>query len=136
MYFFPGECNLGIFQIRRFYFSLEDATFHVCTEFNRNRGIILPGDHQSVCIIIVLLVIAHWLMRNTMVLKVAAKMPWWLLGIVWSVMIIINHAEPECQQFIYLLPVLDGNVYLSVTGCNERISRAYLFCPIPKHISQ
>jgi alginate O-acetyltransferase complex protein AlgI len=46
-------------------------------------------DIAKVAIIIVGLVIAHWLMRNTMVLTVANKMSWWMLGIVWSVMLLL-----------------------------------------------
>ncbi len=49
-------------------------------------------DIYKVAIITVALVISHWLMRNTMVLKVAGKMPWWLLGITWSIMILFDHA--------------------------------------------
>ncbi len=56
----------------------------------------------KVAIIITLLVIAHWLMRNTMVLKVAGKMPWWLLGIVWSVMLLlIALSQNASSSFIY-----------------------------------
>jgi uncharacterized protein (DUF983 family) len=59
-------------------------------------------DIYKVAIITVLLVIAHWLMRNTMVLKVAAKMPWWLLGIVWSAMLIlIALSQNASSSFIY-----------------------------------
>jgi alginate O-acetyltransferase complex protein AlgI len=55
-----------------------------------------------VSVIIVLLVIAHWLMRNTMVLKVAGKMPWWLLGIVWCAMILlIMLSQNASSSFIY-----------------------------------
>jgi len=59
-------------------------------------------DIIKVSVIIVLLVIAHWLMRNTMVLKVAGKMPWWLLGIVWSAMILlIMLSQNASSSFIY-----------------------------------
>lgn len=59
-------------------------------------------DIIRVSVITVILVIAHWLMRNTMVLKVANKMPWWLLGIVWSLMIIlIMLSQNASSSFIY-----------------------------------
>jgi alginate O-acetyltransferase complex protein AlgI len=59
-------------------------------------------DIYKVSFIIVVLVIAHWLMRNTMVLKVANKMPWWLLGITWSAMIIlILLSQNASSSFIY-----------------------------------
>jgi alginate O-acetyltransferase complex protein AlgI len=56
----------------------------------------------EVGIVIVALVIAHWLMRNTMVLRVADKMPWWLLGLVWSAMLIlIVLSQDATSSFIY-----------------------------------
>jgi alginate O-acetyltransferase complex protein AlgI len=59
-------------------------------------------DIIKVTIIIVALVIAHWLMRNTMVLNVAKKMPWWLLGIVWAVMLLlITLSQNASSSFIY-----------------------------------
>ncbi len=59
-------------------------------------------DITKVGVIMVLLVIAHWLMRNTMVLTVASKMPWWLLGIVWSAMLLlIMLSQNASSSFIY-----------------------------------
>ena len=59
-------------------------------------------DIYKVSIIIVLLVIAHWLMRNTMVLKVADKMSWWLLGSVWAAMLLlIMLSQNASSSFIY-----------------------------------
>jgi len=59
-------------------------------------------DIYRVAIITVILVIAHWLMRNTMVLKVVGKMPWWLLGITWSIMILlIMLSQNATSSFIY-----------------------------------
>ena len=56
----------------------------------------------KVSIILVLLVIAHWLMRNTMVLTVAGKMPWWLLGTVWAAMLLlISLSQNASSSFIY-----------------------------------
>lgn len=56
----------------------------------------------KITLIISLMVMAHWLMRNTRVLKVADKMPWWLLGIVWGSMLIILIASQESSSsFIY-----------------------------------
>jgi alginate O-acetyltransferase complex protein AlgI len=57
---------------------------------------------SKVTIIIVALVIAHWLMRNTKVLTVANKMPWWLLGIIWAVMLLlITLSQNASSSFIY-----------------------------------
>lgn len=59
-------------------------------------------DIGKVMIITVALIISHWLMRNTLVLTVANKMPWWLLGIVWSAMIIlILLSQNASSSFIY-----------------------------------
>jgi alginate O-acetyltransferase complex protein AlgI len=59
-------------------------------------------DGFKVTIIIIALVIAHWLMRNTTVLAVANKMPWWLLGIAWSLMLLlIALSQNASSSFIY-----------------------------------
>jgi alginate O-acetyltransferase complex protein AlgI len=59
-------------------------------------------DVYKVSIIMVLLIIAHWLMRNTMVIPVVSKMPWWLLGIVWAAMLLlISLSQNASSSFIY-----------------------------------
>ncbi len=56
----------------------------------------------KVSVIIVLLVAFHWMMRNTRVLIVAEKMPWWLLGIIWSVLILLLiWSQESSSAFIY-----------------------------------
>lgn len=56
----------------------------------------------KVMVIIFFVVIFHWLMRNTRVLIVAEKMPWWLLGIVWSVLLLLLILSQESSSsFIY-----------------------------------
>jgi hypothetical protein len=56
----------------------------------------------KVSVIIVLIVACHWLMRNTKVLVVAEKMPWWLLGIIWSVLLILLiWSQESSSSFIY-----------------------------------
>ena len=56
----------------------------------------------KVAVIIVGMVIFHWFMRNTRVLTVANKMPWWLLGIIWSAMLILLILSQESSSsFIY-----------------------------------
>ena len=53
-------------------------------------------------LIIIGVVIFHWLMRDTRVLIVASKMPWWLLGINWSVIILLLILSQESSSaFIY-----------------------------------
>lgn len=56
----------------------------------------------KITVIIGLMVIAHWLMRNTTVLNVAHRIPWWLLGIVWSILILlIIWSQESSSSFIY-----------------------------------
>jgi D-alanyl-lipoteichoic acid acyltransferase DltB (MBOAT superfamily) len=56
----------------------------------------------KVSIITVLLIVCHWIMRNTRVLNVANKTPWWLLGIVWAGMLILLILSQESSgSFIY-----------------------------------
>lgn len=53
-------------------------------------------------VVISLLFITHWLMRNTSVKALAEKTPWWVTGIVWSVMLfLLLIAQTPGEQFIY-----------------------------------
>ncbi|MBU9937265.1 MAG: hypothetical protein KTQ13_11475, partial [Ferruginibacter sp.] len=52
--------------------------------------------------IVACIVAFHWMMRNTRVLIVAEKMPWWLLGIIWSVLLILLiWSQESSSSFIY-----------------------------------
>jgi D-alanyl-lipoteichoic acid acyltransferase DltB (MBOAT superfamily) len=56
----------------------------------------------KVAIIIPLMLLMHWLMRNTKVLDVAYKIPWWLLGIIWSVLLLLLiWSQESSSSFIY-----------------------------------
>lgn len=56
----------------------------------------------KVSVIIVLLVAFHWMMRNTRVLIVAEKLPWWLLGIIWSILLLLLiWSQESSSSFIY-----------------------------------
>jgi alginate O-acetyltransferase complex protein AlgI len=56
----------------------------------------------KVAAIVLLMVIAHWFMRNTKVLTLAYKMPAWLLGIVWALMLIVLvWSQESSSSFIY-----------------------------------
>ena len=56
----------------------------------------------KVLVIVVLLVAFHWMMRNTRVLTVAEKMPWWLLGLIWSVLLLLLiWSQESSSSFIY-----------------------------------
>ena len=56
----------------------------------------------KIAIITICLVAFHWMMRNTRVLTVANKMPWWALGLVWTAMLILLILSQESSSsFIY-----------------------------------
>ena len=59
-------------------------------------------DIIKVGVVIGLMLMFHWFMRNTSVLKTAGKMPWWLVGIMWSViLILIILSQGTSKAFIY-----------------------------------
>jgi alginate O-acetyltransferase complex protein AlgI len=56
----------------------------------------------KVSVIIFFMVIAHWMMRNTKVLVVAYKIPWWLLGAIWAVLLLLLiWSQESSSSFIY-----------------------------------
>ena len=56
----------------------------------------------KVLVIVVLMVAFHWMMRNTRVLTVAEKMPWWLLGLIWAVLLLLLiWSQESSSSFIY-----------------------------------
>ena len=56
----------------------------------------------KVSVIMTGILICHWFMRNTRVLIVANKMPWWLLGLIWSAMLLLLILSQESSSsFIY-----------------------------------
>ena len=56
----------------------------------------------KIAVIIVGMLAFHWTMRNTRVLTVAEKMPWWLLGIIWSVLLLLLiWSQESSSSFIY-----------------------------------
>jgi alginate O-acetyltransferase complex protein AlgI len=56
----------------------------------------------KVSIIVTAMVIIHWFMRNTRVLIVAEKMPWWLLGLIWTVLLLLLiWSQESSSSFIY-----------------------------------
>jgi alginate O-acetyltransferase complex protein AlgI len=52
--------------------------------------------------IVALMLLFHWLMRNTRVLDLAVRLPWWVTGLAWSVMVILLILSQESGgSFIY-----------------------------------
>jgi D-alanyl-lipoteichoic acid acyltransferase DltB (MBOAT superfamily) len=68
-----------------------------------NGAPLLPTiDMIKVSVVIVLMVITHWFMRNTTVLEVAQKTKWWIVGIVWAVMLLfLILSQASSSSFIY-----------------------------------
>ena len=64
---------------------------------------ILPTiDLIKITLVVTLMVIIHWLMRNTTVLQVAQKARWWLVALVWAIMICgIIISQKSGDSFIY-----------------------------------
>jgi alginate O-acetyltransferase complex protein AlgI len=59
-------------------------------------------DIQIVFIVTAVLFLTHYLMRNTSVKEVAAKLPWYVLSIIWAVMLFfVVTAQSSGEQFIY-----------------------------------
>lgn len=53
-------------------------------------------------VILSLLVIMHWLMRDTRTVDVAYRLPWWLTGLIWSAMLIlVVLSQSSSGSFIY-----------------------------------
>lgn len=56
----------------------------------------------KVSVVTVFLIASHWLMRDTRVVVVAEKMPWWLLGIFWSfLLLMLIWSQESSSSFIY-----------------------------------
>jgi alginate O-acetyltransferase complex protein AlgI len=56
----------------------------------------------KVAVIIPVMLLFHWIMRNTKVLDAAYKIPWWLLGIVWAVLLLlVTWSQESSSSFIY-----------------------------------
>jgi alginate O-acetyltransferase complex protein AlgI len=106
--FFLALCTFFLINVTWVFFRSPDFTsawrlLHSMFIRNSTGAAILSWvDISKISLIIVALVISHWLMRNTMVLKVTAKMPWWLLGIVWaSMLVLISLSQNATSSFIY-----------------------------------
>jgi alginate O-acetyltransferase complex protein AlgI len=68
-----------------------------------NAGAVLPTLNMlKVSVVVIGMVATHWFMRNTTVLEVAQKTRWWIVGIVWTVMLLaIMLSQESSSSFIY-----------------------------------
>ncbi|MEO6131566.1 MAG: MBOAT family O-acyltransferase [Saprospiraceae bacterium] len=56
----------------------------------------------KVSVIVTIMLIVHWLMRDSSVLKLAYKIPWWVLSIAWAFMLFsIMLSQESTSSFIY-----------------------------------
>ncbi len=64
---------------------------------------VLPAlDIWIVMITTVAVFLSHWFMRDTTVRKAAGKLPWWVLGIIWGIMLVLLAvSQGSSEQFIY-----------------------------------
>ncbi len=59
-------------------------------------------DIIKVWVIISLMVVVHWWMRESSVLQLAYKIPWWMVGIAWAIMMLaIILTQESSSSFIY-----------------------------------
>ncbi|MEO7960035.1 MAG: hypothetical protein ABIR19_00725, partial [Ginsengibacter sp.] len=69
-----------------------------------NYGIaLLPTrDILIITVVITLMVLIHWFMRDTTVLQVAKKIKWWVVATIWAMMLIaIIVSQKSGDSFIY-----------------------------------
>jgi len=59
-------------------------------------------DIIKVSVVVILMVLTHWFMRNTNALQVAQKMKWWALAGIWAIMVIaLLVSQKSGDSFIY-----------------------------------
>ncbi|WP_310395248.1 MBOAT family O-acyltransferase [Hymenobacter sp.] len=70
--------------------------------FPAGKPLLATVDIYKVGIITVLLVVSHWLMRDTSLVRVAARLPWWLISLVWTGMLaLLILTQKSSSSFIY-----------------------------------
>jgi hypothetical protein len=69
-----------------------------------------PGGHPllqtlamvKVGVVVLFLLVSQWLLRNTSITQVAYRLPWWVTGLVWTVMVVLVILSQESSgSFIY-----------------------------------
>ncbi|MEO5907459.1 MAG: MBOAT family O-acyltransferase [Saprospiraceae bacterium] len=86
------------------------TSFHQSWEMLRSMFGIIDGgpailktiDTIKVWVIISLMVVVHWWMRDTSVMNLAYKIPWWAVSIAWALMVLaIILSQESSSSFIY-----------------------------------
>lgn len=53
-------------------------------------------------VILFLLIIIHWLLRDTKIIDLTYRLPWWVTGLLWSAMVILLIlSQASSSSFIY-----------------------------------
>jgi hypothetical protein len=90
--FFRSATFAGAWQLLGAMFARQGATLPLLTTI----AIIKVG------VVVSLMLIFHWIMRDTTVLKVTGKIPAWGVGVIWSFMLImIILSQESSKSFIY-----------------------------------
>lgn len=56
----------------------------------------------KVSVIVTFMVLFHWMMRNTKITDTIPKLPWWFVGIIWAViLILLIWSQESSSSFIY-----------------------------------
>ena len=72
------------------------------TEVKGGAVLLTTLDVIKVGVIIAVMLVCHWVMRNRKVLPVATTIRWWVLGLVWAVMLVLLILSQESSSsFIY-----------------------------------
>lgn len=67
----------------------------------------------KVAVIVSLMLVYHWVMRNRKVLPVTRTIPWWIVGRAWAVMVILLILSKESSSsFIYFQFQIDSDEWL------------------------
>ena len=69
---------------------------------NNGATLLATIDIIKVVVVTVLVLATHWFLRNTSVLAVAQKTKWWVVGLVWTAMLILLVlSQKSSDSFIY-----------------------------------
>jgi alginate O-acetyltransferase complex protein AlgI len=72
------------------------------TEVKGGAAVLTTLSIIKIIVIISVMLVCHWIMRDRKVLPVARTMPWWVVGICWAVMVILLILSQEStNSFIY-----------------------------------
>jgi alginate O-acetyltransferase complex protein AlgI len=69
---------------------------------HKGNAILTTQDLIKAFVLITAIFTCHWLMRNTKVITVAEKTPWWIVGIAWALLLLLLiWSQESTSSFIY-----------------------------------